>query len=191
MLVPLVVLAVLSVVGGWVGSARFDKFLSPVFHSERSEAAAYGTPDTPAATLPAQEHAHKDRSELLFTTISVGAAILGLYLAWLLYLQRPQLPQQIAQALGGFYEAVVHKYYVDELYAILFVKPLLDGSTRILWHGVDQSVIDAALDNSADGAREVSDSLRHMQSGNLRSYAGWIALGAAAIIAYMMWMGTR
>ncbi len=188
MLVPLVVLALLSVMGGWVGNTRFDKFLSPVFHSE---AAAYGTPDTPAATPPAQEHAAKDRSELLFTTISVGAAILGLYLAWLLYLQRPELPQQIAQALGGFYEAVVHKYYVDELYAILFVKPLLDGSTRILWHGVDQSVIDAALDNSADGAREVSDSLRHMQSGNLRSYASWIALGAAAIIAYMIWMGTR
>jgi NADH-quinone oxidoreductase subunit L len=188
MLVPLVVLAVLSVGGGWVGSTRFDKFLSPVFHSE---AAAYGTPGTPAATPRAQEPADKDRSELLFTSISVGAAILGLYLAWLLYLQRPELPQQIAQALGGFYQAVVHKYYVDELYATLFVKPLLDGSTRILWHGVDQSVIDAALDNSADGAREVSDSLRHMQSGNLRSYAGWIALGAAAIIAYMIWMGTR
>jgi NADH-quinone oxidoreductase subunit L len=188
MLVPLVVLAVLSVMGGWVGSPRFDKFLSPVFHSD---GAAYGTPDTTAAMLPAQEHTDKDRSELLFTTLSVGAAILGLYLAWLLYLQRPQLPQQIAQGLGGFYEAVVHKYYVDELYAILFVKPLVDGSTRILWHGVDQSVIDAALDNSADGAREVSDSLRHMQSGNLRSYASWIALGAAAIIAYMIWMGTR
>jgi NADH-quinone oxidoreductase subunit L len=188
MLVPLVVLAVLSVIGGWVGSTRFDSFLAPVFHSD---GAAYGTLDTPAATLPAQEHTDAGRSELFFTSISVGAAILGLYLAWLLYMRRPQLPQQIAQGLGGFYEAVVHKYYVDELYAILFVKPLVDGSTRILWHGVDQSVIDAALDNSADGAREVSDSLRHMQSGNLRSYAGWIAAGAAAIIAYMIWMGTR
>jgi NADH-quinone oxidoreductase subunit L len=188
MLVPLVVLAVLSVIGGWVGSTRFDRFLSPVF---RSDGAAYGTLDTPAATLPAQGHTDEGRSELFFTSISVGAAILGLYLAWLLYMRRPQLPQQIAQSLGGFYEAVVHKYYVDELYAVLFVKPLVDGSTRILWHGVDQSVIDAALDNSADGAREVSDSLRHMQSGNLRSYAGWIAAGAAAIIAYMIWMGTR
>jgi NADH-quinone oxidoreductase subunit L len=186
MLVPLVVLAVLSVMGGWVGSTRFDKFLSPVFHSN---AAAYG--DTPAATLPAQEHTDEGRSELFFTSISVGAAILGLYLAWLLYMRRPQLPQQIAEGLGGLYEAVLHKYYVDELYAILLVKPLVDGSTRILWHGVDQNVIDAALDNSADGAREVSDSLRHMQSGNLRSYAGWIAAGAAVIIAYMIWMGTR
>ncbi len=188
MLVPLVVLAVLSVMGGWVGSTRFDKFLSPVFHSD---AAAYGTSDTPAATLPAQEHTDEGRSELFFTSISVGAAILGLYLAWLLYMRRPQLPQQIAEGLGGLYDAVLHKYYVDELYAILLVKPLVDGSTRILWHGVDQNIIDAALDNSADGAREVSDSLRHMQSGNLRSYAGWIAAGAAVIIAYMIWMGTR
>jgi NADH-quinone oxidoreductase subunit L len=179
---------VLSVTGGWVGSARFDKFLSPVF---RSHGAAYGTADMSAATVAGQERPEQGRSELLFTGVSVGAAILGLYLAWLLYMQRPQLPQQIAKGLGGFYEAVVHKYYVDELYAILFVKPLVDGSTRILWRGMDQNVIDAALDNSADGAREVSDSLRHMQSGNLRSYAGWIAVGAAAIIAYMIWMGTR
>jgi NADH-quinone oxidoreductase subunit L len=86
---------------------------------------------------------------------------------------------------------VLHKYYVDEIYASLFVKPLIDGSTRILWHGVDQGVIDASVNGSAEGAREVSDSLRHMQSGNLRSYAGWIAAGAAAVIAYMIWMGTR
>jgi NADH-quinone oxidoreductase subunit L len=108
-----------------------------------------------------------------------------------LYWRHPQLPQQIAEGLGGAYRAVANKYYVDELYAVLFVKPLVDGSTRILWHGIDQDVIDATLDNSASGAREVSDSLRRMQSGNLRSYAGWIALGAAAVIAYMIWMGTR
>ena len=47
------------------------------------------------------------------------------------------------------------------------------------------------MDNSADGAREVSDAVRHMQSGNLRSYAGWVAAGAAVVIAYMVWMGTR
>jgi NADH-quinone oxidoreductase subunit L len=108
-----------------------------------------------------------------------------------LYLRRPQLPQEIAHALGGFYEAVVHKYYVDEIYAAVFVKPLIDGSTRVLWHGIDRDVIDATLDNSAEGAREVSDAVRHMQSGNLRSYAGWIAAGAAVVIAYMIWMGTR
>ena len=123
--------------------------------------------------------------------ISVTIAFLGWYLAYLFYSKRPELPQKIADALGGLYSTVVHKYYIDELYAAIFVKPLIDGSTRILWHGVDQGIIDAAVNDSAEGARTVSDEVRHMQSGNLRSYAGWIAAGAAAVIAYMIWMWVK
>jgi NADH-quinone oxidoreductase subunit L len=188
MLVPLVILAMLSVCGGWVGSARFEKFLSPIFKPGASVSVSDVSTDTLSSAVERKEEAS---SEVLLTAVSLGAAALGLYLAWLLYLRRPQLPQQIASGLGGFYNAVVHKYYVDELYATLFVKPLVDGSTRILWRGIDQDVIDAGVDNGADGARHVSDSVRHMQSGNLRSYAGWIAVGAAAVIAYMVWMGAR
>jgi NADH-quinone oxidoreductase subunit L len=187
MLIPLVILAVLSICGGWVGSERFDKFLSPALHAGVT---AYSAEETAAATA-APETKEQGGSETLFTGISVLAAFSGLFLAWLFYYRRPQLPQEIARALGGFYEAVVHKYYVDEIYAAVFVKPLIDASTRILWHGIDQGVIDATLDNSAESARGVSDTVRHMQSGNLRSYAGWIAAGAAVVIAYMIWMGTR
>lgn len=136
-------------------------------------------------------HMEEGPSEGLLTSVSMVAAFGGLGLAWLLYQRRPQLPREIAQALGGFYDAVLHKYYVDELYAVLFVKPLVDGSTKLLWHGIDRDVIDATLDNSADGARAVSDATRHMQSGNIRSYAGWVAAGAAVVIGYMVWMGTR
>ena len=132
-----------------------------------------------------------ERMEWLFTGISIGAGLLGLFLAWQLYMQRPQLPQKSAGFLGNLYQAVSHKYYIDELYAVLFVKPLVDGSTTILWHGVDQGVIDAAVNDSADAARHVSDRARRMQSGNLRSYAGWIAAGGAVVIAYMVWMGLR
>jgi NADH-quinone oxidoreductase subunit L len=123
--------------------------------------------------------------------ISVAVAILGFILAYVLYVSKPYLPQKIAAAFGSFYEAVLNKYYVDELYAKLFVKPLVDGSTSILWQGVDRKVIDDTVNNAADGARHVSDEVRHMQSGNLRSYAGWIAAGSAAVIAYMIWMGVR
>ena len=56
---------------------------------------------------------------------------------------------------------------------------------------VDQGVIDNSVNDAADSARHASDAVRHMQSGNLRSYAGWIAAGAAAVIAYMIWMGVR
>ena len=187
MLIPLVILALLSICGGWVGGERFDKFLSPVLHA----GVTANSLEQAGAATPVSEQKEHGASEGLLESISVLAAAFGLFLAWLLYQKRPQLPQEIAHALGGFYEAVVHKYYVDEIYAAVFVKPLIDGSTRILWHGIDQDVIDATLDNSAEGAREVSDAVRHMQSGNLRSYAGWIAAGAAVVIAYMVWMGTR
>ncbi len=123
--------------------------------------------------------------------VSVSVAGLGWFLAYLFYSRLPQLPARIAASLGGIYDAVVHKYYIDELYAVLFVKPLLDASTTILWHGVDQGAIDAAVNNSAEAARHVSDNARHMQSGNLRSYAGWVAAGGAVVIAYMVWMGVR
>jgi len=189
MLVPLVILALLSVCGGWIGSERFDKFLAPVYgftngsHSESQE--------IQPALRELQTRTEENGSETLLTGISVSAALLGFLLAWQLYHRRPQLPARIAASLGGFYQAVLHKYYVDEFYATVFVKPLIDGSTKLLWHGVDRDIIDAGVDDSADGVREVSDTVRHMQSGNIRSYAGWVAAGAAVVIFYMVWMGTR
>jgi NADH-quinone oxidoreductase subunit L len=182
MLSPLVILAILSAVGGWVGiGGRFEHFLAPVFQTGASAELAHETAGEAAG----------QGTETLLMVISVAAAILGLLLAWTLYLRRPQLPARIAASLGAFYQAVAHKYYVDELYAVLFIKPLVDGSTEILWHGVDQGAIDATVNNSATAARHVSDNVRHMQSGNLRSYAGWVAAGAAVLIAYMVWMGVR
>src|SRR5258707_7226767 len=121
--------------------------------------------------------------------VSVSVAGLGWFLAYLLYSRRPQLPARIAASLGGLYQAVSNKYYIDELYSAVFVKPLIDGSTTILWHGVDQGVIDATVNNSATAANHVSDTARHMQSGNLRSYAGWVAAGAAVVVAYLGWVG--
>ena len=181
MLGPLVVLAVLSVFGGWVAgyNNHFEHFLAPVFQGA-SEVAQEASPEAGKSTL-----------EYLLMVVSVGVAGLGWFLAYLLYNRRPQLPARIAASLGGLYRAVANKYYIDELYAVLFVKPLIDGSTTILWHGVDQGVIDAAVNDSADAARHVSDTARHMQSGNLRSYAGWVAAGAAVVIAYMVWMGLQ
>jgi NADH-quinone oxidoreductase subunit L len=175
MLAPLMILAVLSLVGGLVGwGNHFEHFLAPVF----------GTGEPLAETA-------SNVTEYLLMGVSVAVALLGWWLAYLLYYKREDLPQKIADSLGGFYQAVVHKYYIDELYAVLFVKPLVDGSTRILWQGVDRKIIDAAVNDSADGARHVSDEVRHMQSGNIRSYAGWIAAGSAVVIAFMIWMWTK
>ena len=174
MLVPLLILALLSTVGGLVAIGNhFEHFLNPVFGPAVQDVLETTNSGT----------------EFLLMAVSVLIALSGAVLAWVLYISKPQLPQKIAASLGSFYDAVLNKYYVDELYAKIFVKPLVDGSTAILWQGVDRKVIDDTVNNAADGARHVSDEVRHMQSGNLRSYAGWIAAGAAVVIAYMIWWG--
>jgi NADH-quinone oxidoreductase subunit L len=185
MVVPLVILAILSFTGGWVGSERFDKFLAPVFHSAN---------DGPAEILIASSEGGSDKgapSETTLAIVSVSVALFGLFLAWLLYVKSPNLPQQIAGSMKGLYRTVSHKYYVDEIYGWILVKPLVAVSREVLWQGVDKGVIDATLDGSAEGANDVSDTVRHMQSGNLRSYAGWIAAGAGVLIFFMVWLGTR
>ena len=199
MIIPLAILAVLSVIGGYVGvpaslggNNQFDKFLGPVFHASApagGQHAQIGEKGAPERETEGPEPKTEVSTELMFTAISVLAALLGFGLAWLFYYRSPRLPEKIAISLSGAYQTVVHKYYVDEFYTALFVRPLVEGSTRILWQDVDRKIIDATVNDSADAARHVSDEVRDMQSGNLRSYAGWIAAGAAVVIAYMIWMG--
>ncbi len=197
MLVPLVLLAVLSVVGGYIGvpgalwgKNRFDHFLSPVFKVSAEAMPAGTVPGEPRGEATTQR-AEEGDIELLLTGVSVAAAFTGLFFAWLLYHRRRDLPVRIAKALNGFYTTVANKYYVDEIYNAVIVRPLILGSTHWLWRGIDAGAIDRTLDDGAEGARGLSGALRRMQSGNIRSYAGWVAAGAAVIIAYMVWLGAR
>ena len=98
---------------------------------------------------------------------------------------------KIATSAGGLYKLVLNKYWIDELYSAAIIGPLLAFSRTVLWHDVDQKVIDGTVNESAAAARDVSQIVRLQQSGLIRSYAGWVAMGAAAVVAYMVWMGTR
>ena len=188
MVAPLMILALLSLVGGWVGvphslhgSDHFEAFLAPVFQA----APAGTTVPEPAAETGVNS------TELMFSGISVGLAALGLLLAWYLYYKRPDLPARMAKAAGGLYTLVLDKYKVDELYGAVIIQPLIALSTNVFWKGIDRGLIDRAVDECAEGALETSDAMRHMQSGNIRSYAGWVAVGATAVIAFMVWRGLR
>jgi len=194
MIAPLIVLAVLSFIGGWVGipaalggSDRFDHFLDPVFHSVR-----VAEPRGESAVAPVEPAEHEDRgTELAFMGISVAAASIGFLGAWFLYYKRTDLPAKLAAAAGGLYRLVLDKYRIDELYGATIIHPIVLLSTNVLWKGVDATLIDGTLNESAAGARDISDGLRHMQSGNIRSYAGWVAFGAAVVIAFMVWKGVQ
>jgi NADH-quinone oxidoreductase subunit L len=190
MLGPLVVLAALSVIGGWVGipealggHSSFEHYLAPAITS--------AVPGTPAAeAMEAAEHAGHS-TELAFAGISVGVAALGFFLAWFFYYKRPELPEKVTAKARGLYLMVLHKYYIDEGYDQLFVKPLLWISRQVLWLFVDQKVIDGTVNGAGSVSQGIGGQLRRMQSGNIRSYAAWIAAGAAAVVAFMIWRGVH
>jgi NADH-quinone oxidoreductase subunit L len=207
MLGPLVVLAIGSIVAGWVGVPefmgghnKFEHFLAPATSStsykiaaedyERLRQEARNAPGTEARTLVfnVKPPEHQDRGEeWLLASASVFAAALGLFFAWLLYYKKRDLPDRITAKIHGLYLIVLHKYYVDEGYGALFVKPLLALSTVVFWKGIDQEVIDGMVNGAGEASKGIGNELRRMQSGNIRSYAAWVAIGGAAVVVYMVW----
>ena len=202
MTVPLIFLAILSTVGGWVaaphlvgGTDHFENFLHPVF-------ATYAPSDLERRNLLREEGApeirvlHPDElpanpahaSELLNALAGppVIVALIGLLLAWWFYIKRPQTPKKLADSLRAPYTLVLHKYYVDELYNAAIIQPLLWISTNVLWHVVDEGVIDGTVNGIARVARESGSELREIQSGNARSYATWVVIGAVGVTVLML-----
>jgi NADH-quinone oxidoreductase subunit L len=201
MLGPLVVLAIGSVIAGWIGvpgslggGNQWHHFLSPAIQQVEpapSGAPAHGELQQTGVEAHAQEGYTETNKERLLMSASIAAAVLGLFFAWLLYYKRRDLPERITARLDGLYDVVRNKYYVDEGYKAVFVQPLIEGSRQLLWRAIDVNAIDKTVNELADGAQAVSGEVREMQSGNIRSYAGWVALGAACVVAYMVWLGVR
>jgi NADH-quinone oxidoreductase subunit L len=177
-LVPLVVLAFLSIFGGYLGPSEafvpvedansFANFLAPVLHGVHH--------DVPHAT------------ERWLAAAATAIAAAGVAIAWLLYVRRPELPARVRATFGGLHRAVANKFWVDEAYDALFVRPLVRFSDRVLYRTVDVGVIDgAAVEGSSRAVRALArDVLRHVQSGLAQAYLVVMLLGTAAIVAWLM-----
>ncbi|MBX3279362.1 MAG: NADH-quinone oxidoreductase subunit L [Acidobacteria bacterium] len=189
MWIPLAVLAVLSVVGGYVGvppalsslvgihsENHFEHFLEP----------AIGTPDvvvhaaagevTATGQAAADSHASHDVGmERLFTGISIVIAFLGIGLGWVIFNRQP---------LKVMPRLLENKYYVDEFYGAAIVRPLVDVSRSFLWKIVDVKIIDGIVNGSAAAIAGLSGVLRHSQTGYARGYAAAILLGAIVVVGF-------
>ncbi len=182
MLFPLVVLAILSLVGGWVGlpaffgvGNAFEQFLNPVF----------------AAGVAHEAVASSHGTEFLLAIVSLLTAALGWLVAYLWYSRKPGTAAALAQRFKLAYELVAHKYFIDEIYDAVFVTGLLQ-SARLFLKGFDQIGIDGSSRFLSWIAFDMGEAVRRMQSGNLRSYAGWLAFGAALVMGFMIfWGGVR
>jgi len=159
MLIPLAILALLSLAGGFL--FQVPRFLAPLFP-------ALEAPENPA-----------------LVAISVAAGLMGIALAWLMYVARPGMADSLAASVKGLYTLVYNKYFVDEIYAAAVVNPVVGGSREVLWKDVDVRLIDGAANGVAARARNIGSVLRLIQSGNIRSYATWVLLGSVLLIVAM------
>jgi NADH-quinone oxidoreductase subunit L len=159
MWIPLAVLAVLSLVGGW---------LFPI-------------PEFLKAMFPAFEEA--ENPMLMYISVFLGFA--GIGLAYLMYVVKPGMADSLAQTFKAPYQLIYNKYFVDEIYSATVVTPLVGGSRIVLWKGVDAGLIDGIVNGVGARCRDVGSLLRLLQSGNIRSYATWVLFGSVALILAM------
>jgi len=167
MLGPLVALALLALGGGWIGIEHFSSFLAP-------------------STGPLSLEAVTPHLERNLSIAAVGIALLGWLIAHILYYAKPSAPATLAGAAPRVYKLIAHKYYVDEIYSAVLVKPLLLFSRCFLGWVVDGAILGGLAWLLAALANLGGMILQRWQSGNLRSYAAWIAAGAAALLLYAL-----
>jgi NADH-quinone oxidoreductase subunit L len=156
---PLAVLAVLSTVGGYIFNV--PKILEGMFPLAEE-------PDNP-----------------MLLAVSIGVGILGIAFAYYMYVVNKQLPERIAASFSGLYNLIYNKYFVDEIYDATVVSPMITGSRTVLWHGVDQGVIDRIVNGVGTQSKSIGGVLKLLQSGNIRSYATWVVLGAVVLLIVM------
>jgi NADH-quinone oxidoreductase subunit L len=214
MTVPLMLLAVLAVGGGWFalptmigGPDHFANFLRPVFEAgvsasgtgpaSSTTAAAPANAEAPASTTgTAAGEATSPNAEVppspgeaLFRSLAapgVIVALIGFLTAWWFYVRRPDVPKKLAESVHGLYTLLLNKYFIDEMYLAILVRPLLWISTHVLWKVVDEGVIDASVNGVADAAQFAGGELRRLQSGNARSYATWVVIGAVGVTVLVL-----
>ncbi len=174
MIAPLVVLAVLSTVGGFVGPPMqqgghaFARWLAPVFGGEGA-----GHVELPAGT------------EWLLIAISVAAALTGILVAYQMYLITPESVTRARERWSGLYRALLNKYWIDELYDRIAVRPVYALAVWF-WKFWDVVVVDGLVNGVGYTLDGVSAVLRLLQTGFVGTYALFFTLGVAALLLHFL-----
>ncbi len=177
MTIPLIVLAILATVGGWVnlpggllwGNA-FVRFLTPAV----------------GAFQPVVE-----ASPTSLSLVASIASALGIVLAYLFYLRLPGIPMLLAWRLKDPYNLLLNKYYVDQLYNFFVTRPLFWVSNNVLNRAIDSFAIDGAADGAGLAVQTSGQIARRAETGNVQHYAFVYLLGALGIVAYYLFLVMR
>jgi NADH-quinone oxidoreductase subunit L len=182
MTVPLMILAFLALVGGFVGipiiegANRFGHFLDPVFAPAKAviDKAIGHHAEHPSVLL-----------ELGLMGVSLGIAIFGLLLARRMYVVEPAAASRAVEKFGPIHKIVYNKYWMDEIYDFLFVDSIVKFS-RLLWKWFDDRFIDGIVNGTATVVRRLGSALRELESGLVKDYAMSIVLGVVVVIGYLV-----
>jgi NADH-quinone oxidoreductase subunit L len=178
MTIPLIILAVLSVIGGYIGipaviggGNQFESFLEPVFAQGEH--------------ILVNSEIHTSSTELTLMIVSIVAAIIGIYIAFLLYRKKPEIPQNFVAKNVTLHRVVYNKYYVDEIYRAIVIVPLVKFSEN-LDAFFDMKIVDGSVNGIATVFRNLSAQLRKMQTGFLQNYALMMTIGIVIILGWLL-----
>ncbi|MCL5807714.1 MAG: NADH-quinone oxidoreductase subunit L, partial [Deltaproteobacteria bacterium] len=195
MTIPLMILAFLSLVGGYVGIPHLlgggnaiEKFLEPVF--------GHGAPAAPvksalhfdlisSAWASAGAAGHDGSLELALMVASVLIALTGILLAYVFYIKNPALPQRFTERFSGLFRWVHNKYFVDEFYDLVFVRGMLKLGA-VLLKVADGWLIEGAVNGTAAAVKRAGDKLRKVETGYVQEYALSIIVGAIIVVGYLV-----
>jgi NADH-quinone oxidoreductase subunit L len=180
-LFPLVVLALLSVIGGFFG---LPDAYGEVFGVEESNSLHHFL--QPIVNAP--EHHVDHATEFGLAALTTAVSLAGIALATLLYHWRRDLVPKLVQSIQPLYALVRDRYRIDELYDAVIVRPLAGISRGLLARVIDQGLIDGVLVNgTANFFRATADgALKYLQTGQAQSYLFAMLLGGAILIAWLV-----
>lgn len=173
MTIPLIILAIGAISAGWVGipaalggSNAIAHFFEPVL----------GHPHVTAA--------HEE--EFMVMAISIIAATGGILISWVCYSLKPEIPKALAAKFKGIYTTLWNKYYVDELYDFIIVRPTKWIASNILVAVTDGKIIEGIVNGVPQAIRNFGEKLRKLQTGHLQHYAISMAIGLFVILTLVL-----
>ncbi len=174
MRLPLVLLALGAATVGFLGvppeSGPFHRFLDSVF-----PASAHGGPSAPA-------------SEVGLAMASLAMALVGVVMAFRYCLQDPRRAEALAARYPTLYRSLLHKYWVDELYEVVVVRPIVSAA-RSLSASFDARVVDGSVNGIAALAGRAGGLLRRLQTGHVPAYVLSILVGVVVLLGYLAFLG--
>lgn len=186
MTVPLMVLAVLAVIGGYVGMPHIfgatnyiEHWLEPVIHAGGSGMTEHALSTAGDASM-----------EWTLMVASVALAFVGIMLAWYFYRKSESAAGVLKQKLSGLHRILLNKYYIDEIYGAIVIRPVV-YSSLFLWKIFDVMVIDGLINGIATLGQDIGQTLRYSQTGRVRTYATIFAFGVVLLLGLFIEWGLR